>query len=88
MVQIIENHANIAGTLLSVQDAADRPGFVSMKVKVKSASPVDNFPNLFEQHVGQDVEVLAPRGSIAATQTPGPVQLRVKRGGPTTIFAE
>lgn len=88
MVQIIENHADITGTLLSVRDAPDRPGFVSMRVNVDSTLPVESFPNLFERHVGQEVEVLAPRGSSAAAHVPRPVRLRVKKGGPTTIFAE
>lgn len=88
MVQIVENHADIAGTLLSVSDAPDYPGFVSLKVKVDSAAPVAGFPNLLERHIGEHVDVLAPRDSRAATQAPGPLQLRVKKGGLTTIFAE
>ena len=88
MVQIVENHADIAGVLVSVTDAPDRPGFVSMKVKVDSATPVANYPNLFERHVGEHVEILARRDSPAAAQAIGPVQLRVKKAGVTTIFAE
>ena len=60
MVQNVENHADIVGTLLSISDAPSHPGFVSLKVKVESAAAVAGFPNLLERNVGEHVEVLAP----------------------------
>ena len=88
MVQIIENHAEIAGTLLRVSPAPDRPGFVSLTIMVDAAFPVGDWPNLFERDVGECIEVLTREDSEAARCEEGQVRLRVKKGGPTTIFAE
>lgn len=88
MVQIVENHAEISGDLLSVAPASDRPGFVVMTIKVNAALAVGDWPNLFGAQVGQTVEVLARQGSAVANSKPGSVRLKVKKGGPTTIFAE
>jgi hypothetical protein len=87
MVQIVENIADITGTLLSVGPAPDRSSFVELRVAVDAAVPVDARPNLFERDVGTTIAVLAREGGPAAGITVGPVRLRVRKGGPTTVFA-
>jgi hypothetical protein len=87
-MQIVENHAVIAGTLRDVCPCPDRPGFVKLRVDVDAAHPVEGWPNLLERNVGETVDVLARHDSDHAKLQPGPVRLRVKKGGPTTIFAE
>ena len=88
MVQIVENHAEISGTLLCVAAVPERPGFVGLSIKVEAAYAIGDWPNLFERNIGEIVEVLAREDSAVAIAKPGPVKLRVKKGGPTTIFAE
>lgn len=88
MVQIIENHAEIAGDLLSVTPDPARPGFVRLKVRVDEARPVAAFPNMFERDCGQTIEVIARVGSHAAAMVAGPVALKVKKTGPGVSFAE
>ena len=88
MVKVIENHAEITGTLLRVTPAPDRPGFVSLRVMVDAAFPVGDWPNLFGRDVGACIEVLAREDSDAARCEDGPVRLRVKKAGPMTVFAE
>jgi len=88
MVKIIENHAEITGTLLRVTTAPDMPGYLSLSVMVDAAFPVGNWPNLFDRDVGSCIEVLARAESSAAHREDGPVRLRVRKAGPTTVFAE
>ena len=87
-VQIVENHAEISGQLLSSVPSRDRPGFLVLAVKIEDARPIGEWPNMFRGEIGRIVQVLAREGSQAATQRPGPVVLRVRRGGPSSIFAE
>ncbi len=88
MVSIIENHAEIVGTLLAIAAAPDRPGFVVLSVRVEESHPIGDWPNLFDRDVGTSIDILAREGSDAAAAKLGPVRLRVKKGGPTTVFAE
>lgn len=88
MVQIVENHAEIAGTLLDVVPSADRPGFIVLRIQVSEAHQIENWPNMFVHDVGKTIEVLARESSDAAAARPGPIRLKVKKGGPATVFAE
>jgi hypothetical protein len=88
MVKVIENHAEIAGTLLRITPAPDRPGYVSLSVMVDAAFPVGDWPNLFDHNVGECIEVLAREDSDVARSEQGQVRLHVKKAGPTTVFAE
>jgi hypothetical protein len=88
MVQIVENHAEIAGRLLDVAPSADRPGFVILRIEVRETHEIEDWPNLFTNDIGKTIEVLAREGSEAAAAKPGPIRLKVKKGGPTTVFAE
>lgn len=87
-MQIIENHAEISGTLHDVCPCPDRPGYVALRVHIAAAHPVEGWPNLLEHQVGETVDVLARHDSAPARLQPGPVCLRVRKGGLTTIFAE
>lgn len=88
MVQIVENHAEIAGRLLDVAPSADRPGFVILRIQVHEAHKIEDWPNLLVHDVGKTIEVLARESSEAAAAKPGPIRLKVKKGGPSTVFAE
>ena len=88
MVQIVENHAEVSGELLSVTPDRERPGFVLLTVKIAQARPVGMSPNLFEQDVGRTLQIVARADSAAAQAKPGPISLRVKKTGPGMSFAE
>jgi hypothetical protein len=88
MVQVIENHAEISGELLSVAPHAEKLGFVELQVRVAAARNVDDWPNLFVRDVGETIVVVARENSAAAAARPGPVTLRVKKTGPGKAFAE
>lgn len=88
MVQIIENHAEVSGELVSVAPDTDRPGFVLLQVNIAQARPVDATPNMFERDIGNVITIVARTGTAAASAQPGPVTLRVKKTGPGRSFAE
>ena len=87
-MQIIENHAEIAGTLRDVLPVPRPAGLRRAAFHITAAHPVEGSPNLLERDVGETVDVLARKDSAHAKLQPGPVQLRVKKGGLSTIFAE
>jgi len=88
MVQIIENHAELAGTLVAVQPDPTRPGFVTVTVDVSHAAPVQGFPNLLADTIGQRVAVTARADSAFAAREPGPVSFHARKTGPNLIFAD
>lgn len=88
MVRIVENHAEISGTLLSLSHDDTRPGFIVLNIKVDGAASVGDWPNMFGFDVGHTIAVLARDGTAAAASKPGAVRLRVRKGGPATVFAE
>jgi hypothetical protein len=88
MMQVIENHAQISGELLSAEPDPDRPGFLKLQVRVLEARNVDDWPNLFARDVGTTIPVIVREGSVAAEARPGPVILRVKKTGPGMSFAD
>jgi hypothetical protein len=88
MVQIVENHAEIAGVLLKSAPSADRAGFVVLTIRVDEAHPVANWPNLFTRDVGSVIEVFAREGTPAGAAQPGMIRLKVRKAGPAIAFAE
>lgn len=88
MVQMIENHADLVGTLIAVEPDAERPDHLRLTIAVTGAEPVAGYPNLLASRIGQRVTVLARRGSVAAGAAPGPVRLRASLTGPDRIFAD
>ena len=88
MVQIIENHAELVGTLVSVQPDPSRGCFVILTVDVGHAAPVQGFPNLLADTIGKRVAVTARADSALATRDPGPVSFHARKTGPNQIFAD
>jgi hypothetical protein len=88
MVQIVENHAELSGELLSIAPDDQRPGFVTLRVRAIEAKRIGDWPNLFAADVGQTIVVIARADSAPAMAEPGPVTLRVKKTGPGISFAE
>ena len=88
MVNIIENHAEITGTLVGVAPAPDLPDHVLMTIRVDAAHPVGDWPNLFARDIGCTITVHARRDSAAATAEGAVVRLRVRKAGPGRSFAD
>ncbi|WP_426168081.1 hypothetical protein [Sandarakinorhabdus sp. DWP1-3-1] len=88
MVQIIENHAEISGTIIGSAPDPALPGFVVLTIRVDDAHDVGNSPNLFCHDIGQTISVHARNDSAAATAESANVRLRVKKVGPGRSFAE
>ena len=87
MVNIIENHAEITGTLVGVAPAPDLPDFVVLTIKVDGAHDFAGSPNLFARDVGTTITVHARKDSAAATAEGTAVRLRVRKAGPGRSFA-
>ena len=88
MVQMIENHAELVGTLVASAADPDRPDHVRLTIDLTGAEPVGAYPNLLASRIGQRVTVLARQGSVAAGTAPGPIRLRASLTGPDRIFAD
>lgn len=88
MVQLVENHAVVAGDLLGVEDDAARPGFVSLRLCVREVQGIADMPNFFAGDVGRTIILTARRDSAVAKRRPGSIRLRARKTGPTTSFAE
>ncbi len=88
MVQIIENHAEITGTLVGIAPAPDMPDYVLMTIKVDAADNVGDSPNMFGMDVGNTITVHTRKDSSAATAEGTAVKLKVRKAGPGRSFAE
>ena len=88
MVQIIENHAEITGKLVSVAPAPDMPDYVLLTIKVDRADNVGDFPNMFGMDIGSTITVHARKDSAAVTSEGTAVRLQVRKAGPGRSFAD
>jgi hypothetical protein len=57
MVSIIENYAAIEGTIIEVNKHPLRPGYIQVKVALKSSKPLEGFPNLAQADEGTTISV-------------------------------
>lgn len=86
MVQIIENWAEMEGTVAAAPAPSDRPGLMRLELFVDSVRDVESFPNLLAEREHQRVEVLLPGAVPEALQEGSRVRVRVRRA-PNAIFA-
>ena len=57
MVNIIENWANIKGTIVAISNNPGLPEFYLVEVKLESASDVEGFPNLAKADKGKIIQI-------------------------------
>jgi hypothetical protein len=88
MVQVIENRADIDGRVLDVKADPSRPEHRIVTIEITSTAVVKDFPNLFASTIGKRVDVLLPAEFAGEIGVGTSVRCRVRRAGPTTIFAE
>ena len=90
MVQMIENWSCILGVLLGIiappQGGDGRGG---LRVRVDRVEPVVGFANLLADRTGDTLEILVTTEQLAQAQehVGEPVRIRVRRGGPSRVFA-
>jgi hypothetical protein len=88
---MIENWSYIVGVLLGIMAAPQGgDGRGVLRVQVDRVEPVAGFANLLADRVGDTIEILATAEQLAAAQghISEPVRIRVRRGGPTRLFAD
>ena len=87
MVQIIENRADVDGTVVAIRPVQERLGFHLVTLDVKAAAPVEGYQNLFAHAPGERLDVLVPEvwGRMKAGDA---VRCRIRLAAPKTIFAE
>src|SRR3954454_24625041 len=88
MVQAIENRADIEGRILAIKPDAARPEHRLVTVEVSAASPVEGYPNLFASNTGSPLDVILPAHLAMPLKIGAMVRCRIRRAGPTAVFAE
>ncbi len=88
MVQVIENAAELQGTLIEIRIDPTRPNRGIVVLDVSEVHSVENLPNLLAELRGTRVEVRANKMSIESLVSGQRVRCRARRSGPTTVFAE
>jgi hypothetical protein len=88
MVQVIENRADIEGRVLAVKADAERPDHRLVTIEVGAAVPVEGYPNLFPSAQGKSLDVYLPADLAKALQIGSALRCRIRRAGPTIVFAE
>src|SRR5258705_13151854 len=88
-VQIIENRADIEGTIREIAPHKELPNQYTIKFDVDRVQPVDGMANLMTWAKGLSIEVTVPadevtKRSLARGQK---VTLRVKQAGPMSVVA-
>jgi hypothetical protein len=88
-MQVVENWADVRGTIRGLSEPGDVAGFVTALIDVQRVAPVPGVANLFEQAAGHTIRVNIPRAaaealSLRAGQV---ITCRLRKGGPLTAFA-
>jgi hypothetical protein len=88
VVQMIENWSYIIGVLLGIMAAPGGDGGV-IRVRVDRVEPVAGFANLLADRVGDTIEIHITAEQLASARghIDEQVRIRVRRGGPTRLFA-
>jgi hypothetical protein len=88
MAQIIENWADVTGSVAELDPDAAPPGFVSMRVLVARVEAVEGSPNLLGELAGSTLEIRVPDGALGLDVRPGVVvRCRVRRAVGGAVFA-
>jgi len=88
-VQVIENRADLAGTVREVVPHKELANQYTVRFDVETVKPVEGMPNLMTWAKGLSIDVTVPadevkKHKLAAGQK---VTLRVKAAGPGTVVA-
>ena len=89
MVPIVENWADVRGTLLDVKPSQQADDFVTLELKVSDVKNVKGFKNLLDDKKGETLSVNVKRSIVQDMELkPGAsVSSRVRMAGPGRLFA-
>ena len=88
MVQVIENRADVDGRVLELKADPTRPEYRIVTIEIGSTAAVTGYPNLFTSVLGKRLDVVLPAELAKEIDVGASVRCRVRRAGPTTVFAE
>lgn len=88
MVQVIENRADVDGSVLAVAPIVDRPEHRLVTIAVSGVSAVEGFPNLFAGAPGTKLDVVLPAALAETLRVGAKVGCRIRRGGPTVVIGD
>ena len=88
MVQIVENWAELTGTLRSIAPSSKGPDHLTLTIDVETIDDVEGFPNLIGTQTGESVDVLARAELVerSGVEEGGRVRCRIRKATPVEIF--
>jgi hypothetical protein len=88
-VQVIENWADVTGTLVAIRPDSKVEGYVSVTLDQSTIRSVPGFPNLFEAEKGQTIHVNVPVAAVGRLEAlrGATVSWRIRKAGPSSNFA-
>ena len=89
MVQIVENWAELTGTVRSVGECDKGADHCLVLLEIEQVADVEGFPNLVRVNPGEVVPVIARREALerAGVAQDSHVRGQVRRATPSEIFA-
>lgn len=88
MVQAVENRSDIEGRVLAIKADETRPEHRLITIAVGAVTPVEGYPNLFASIPGSSIDVILPADLATPLKVGGTVRCRIRRTGPSAVFAE
>ena len=88
MVQIVENWAELTGTLRSIAPSGKGPDHLTLTIDVETIDDVEGFPNLIGKQAGESVDVVARAELVERSDVEegGRVRCRIRKATPVEIF--
>jgi hypothetical protein len=88
MVQAIENRSDVEGRIVAIKAAKADPEHRLVTIAVGAVTAVEGYPNLFASTSGSSIDVILPAHLATPLKVGGMVRCRIRRTGPTAVFAE
>lgn len=88
MVQIVENWAELIGTLRSIAPSSKGPDHRTLTIEVETINDVEGFPNLIGEQVGESVDVHARADLVerSGVEEGNRIRCRIGKATPFEIF--
>lgn len=87
-MQVIENWADIQGTIVGIQEHPTLDGYDSVRVKVSEVKPVAGFANHFQNAAGTEVTINVPHDVVNSKMMRADVEIggRIRNAGTDRVF--
>jgi hypothetical protein len=87
MIQIVENWANVTGVVEKAARDPAMPDHAHIRLHLTGAENVGGSPNLFRQHLGEDIDLLLRDEAHAVALVPGArIAVRARIATPDRAF--